>query len=170
MAQLIIKMTTLQFLNTPDTRHQVQVRTDAVYVDGTPVQVRQTTAGRFMTTLDGRTEQLRAVAHGDTLYVQLRGRTLTVNRVDPTRAAASDASASAGVSLAPMPGVVVSVLTSVGQQVKKGDALLVIESMKLQMTIAANFDGEVAQLPLAIGQTFQRNDMLIRLHAPGADA
>ena len=159
-------MTILQCADTPNIRHQVQVRTDAVYVDGTPAQVRQTTPGHFTTTIEGRTERLRAVAHGDTTYVQLRGRTLKVSRVDPTRATASAALAGAGVSLAPMPGVVVSLLTSVGEHVKKGDALLVIESMKLQMTIAANFDGEVAQLPLAIGQAFQRNDMLVRLLTP----
>jgi biotin carboxyl carrier protein len=170
MAQLIFKMTTLQFFDTPDTRHQVQIRTDAVYVDGAPIQVRKASSGSFITTLDGRTERLRAAANGDTIYVQIRGRTVKVNRVDPTRAATSGGSGGAGVSHAPMPGVVVSLLASVGQQVKKGDALLVIESMKLQMTISANFHGEVAELPLAIGQTFQRNDMLARLHTPGETA
>lgn len=66
-----------------------------------------------------------------------------------------------------MPGVVVSLLASLGQQVQKGDALLVIESMKLQMTISASVGGEVAELPLAVGQTFQRNDMLVRLQPAG---
>ncbi|MES2401234.1 MAG: acetyl-CoA carboxylase biotin carboxyl carrier protein subunit [Pseudomonadota bacterium] len=160
-------MTTLQFSDTPDTRHQVQVRTEAVYVDGTAIQVRKSTAGSFVGTLEGRTERLRAVAHGDTIHVQFRGRSIKVNRVDPTRASASGAAGGAGASHAPMPGVVVSVLVAVGQQAKKGDALLVIESMKLQMTISATLDGEVAELPLAVGQTFQRNDMLVRLKTSG---
>jgi biotin carboxyl carrier protein len=167
MAQLITQMTTLQFSDTPDTRHQVQLRTEAVYVDGAPIQVRKSAAGSFIGTLDGRTERLRAVAHGDTIYVQLRGRSVKVNRVDPTRASATGAAGGAGASHAPMPGVVVSVLVAVGQQAKKGDALLVIESMKLQMTISATLDGEVAELPLAVGQTFQRNDMLVRLKTSG---
>jgi 3-methylcrotonyl-CoA carboxylase alpha subunit len=110
---------------------------------------------------------LRAVAHGDIIYVQLRGRSIKVNRVDPARAAASGAASGAGASHAPMPGVVVSLLASLGQQVKQGDALLVIESMKLQMTISATLDGEVAEMPLVIGQTFQRNDMLVRLQTAG---
>ncbi len=167
MAQLIAKMTTLQFSDTPDTRHQVQLRTEAVYVDGAPIQVRKSATGSFIGTLDGRTERLRAVAHGDTIYVQLRGRSVKVNRVDPTRASATGAGGGAGASHAPMPGVVVSVLVAVGQLAKKGDALLVIESMKLQMTISATLDGEVAELPLAVGQTFQRNDMLVRLKTSG---
>jgi 3-methylcrotonyl-CoA carboxylase alpha subunit len=160
-------MTTLQFSDTPDTRHQVQVRTDAVYVDGASVQVRKASSGNFVTTLGGRSEHLRAVAHGDIIYVQLRGRSIKVNRVDPARAAASGAASGAGASHAPMPGVVVSLLASLGQQVKQGDALLVIESMKLQMTISATLDGEVAEMPLVIGQTFQRNDMLVRLQTAG---
>ena len=170
MAQLkkqTSKMTTLQFSDFPDMRHQVQVRTEAVYVDGTPIQIRQSAAGTFVGTLGGHTERLRAVAHGDTIYVQLRGRSIQVNRVDPTRASASGAASGAGASHAPMPGVVVSVLVAVGQQAKKGDALLVIESMKLQMTISATLDGEVAELPLAVGQTFQRNDMLVRITTAG---
>jgi 3-methylcrotonyl-CoA carboxylase alpha subunit len=160
-------MTTLQFSDTPDMRHQVQVRSEAVYVDGTPIQVRKSAPGSFVGTLDGRTERLRAVAHGDTIYVQFRGRSIKVNRMDPTRASASGAAGGAGASHAPMPGVVVSVLVTVGQQVTNGDALLVIESMKLQMTISATLDGEVAELPLAVGQTFQRNDMLVRLKTSG---
>lgn len=167
MAELDPTMTTLQFLDRPDTRHQVQVRTDAVYVDGRPIQVRRLAPGSFVATQDGRTQRVRAVASGDTIYVQLHGRSVKVNQVDPTRASAAGAAGGAGASHAPMPGVVVSLLVSAGQLVKTGDALMVIESMKLQMTISATLDGEVAELPLAVGQTFQRNDMLVRLKTSG---
>jgi acetyl/propionyl-CoA carboxylase alpha subunit len=161
-------MTTFQFSETPDVRHQVQVRPDAVYVGMTPTHVRKVLPGNFAVTLDGRSERLRAVAHGDTIFVQLRGRVWKLNRVDLARRAAADATAGEGVSRAPMPGVVVSLLVARGQQVQRGEALVVIESMKLQMTISADFDGEVADLPLSAGQTFQRNDVLIRLLAAGA--
>jgi len=167
MAQLIARMTTLQFSDTPGTRHQVQLRNEAVYVDGVAVQVRKAAAGCFIGTLAGRTERLRAVAHGDTMYVQFRGRSVRIDRVDPTRARAASAAGGAGASHAPMPGVVISLLVTAGQQVSNGDALLVIESMKLQMTISATLDGQVAELPLAVGQTFQRNDLLVRLQTSG---
>lgn len=163
-------MTTLQFSDTPDTGHQVQVRTEAVFVDGTPVQIRKLAAGSFVGIHGGHTERLRAVAHGDTIYVQLRGRSFQLKRIDPTRASTPDAAVGAGASHAPMPGVVVSLLVAEGQQVRKGDPLLVIESMKLQMTISASLAGEVAELPLAVGQTFQRNDMLVRLNTSGDTA
>jgi len=170
MAQLIAKMITLQFSDMPDQRHQVQLRTNAVYVNGRPLQVRKAAAGSFTGMLDGRTVRLRAVAHGDTLYVQLRGRGVRIDRVDPTRARAAATPGGAGASHAPMPGVVISLLVAAGQQVKAGDDLLVIESMKLQMTISASLDGEVVELPLAVGQTFQRNDILVRLQTCGDTA
>jgi biotin carboxyl carrier protein len=66
-------------------------------------------------------------------------------------------------SMAPMPGVVVSVQVTAGQRVGEGDALLVIESMKLQMTIAAACAGTVEQLPVAVGQTFQRGAVLAQV-------
>ncbi|RYX98026.1 MAG: acetyl-CoA carboxylase biotin carboxyl carrier protein subunit [Comamonadaceae bacterium] len=156
-------MTLLQFSDKPGTRHQVQLRAGAVRVDDADVQVVQPSTGNFMAVLDGRPQRLRAVAHGDTVYVQLRGRAWQVNRVDPTRAAASGRGAGEGASHAPMPGVVVSVLVAAGQVVARNDALMVIESMKLQMTISADFDGTVSELPLAAGQTFQRGGMLVRV-------
>ena len=167
MAQLISTMTTLQFSDMPAARHAVQVRPEAVYIDSTPIVVRKVAPGHFVGTLDGRPERLRAIAHGDTIYVQWRGRSIKVHRVDPTRSAATSAGTGMGASHAPMPGVVVSVLVTAGQQVCMGDALLVIESMKLQMTISAALDGVVAELPLAVGQTFQRNDMLVRITTAG---
>ncbi|UUZ73085.1 hypothetical protein LP415_06735 [Polaromonas sp. P1(28)-8] len=38
------------------------------------------------------------------------------------------------------------------------------------MTISATLDGEVAEMPLVIGQSFQRNDMLVRLQTAGETA
>lgn len=162
-------MTTLQFFDTPDTPHQVQVRTDAVYVDGTSVLVRKASSGNFITTLGGRSERLRAVAHGDTIYVQLRGRSVKVNRVDPTRAAASGAAGAPVLHMRPCRAWSYRCWPAWASR-SKGEALLVIESMKLQMTISATLDGEVAEMPLVIGQSFQRNDMLVRLQTAGETA
>jgi len=64
-----------------------------------------------------------------------------------------------------MPGVVVSWLTLPGKLVKKGMPLLVIESMKLQMTIEASQDGILEDLPFIEGQTFQRGATLARVRS-----
>ena len=162
-------MTTLQFLDSLDTKHQVQVRAQTVFVDGVPIEVRKQAQAGFVCTQNGHSERLIAVANGDTIYVQLRGRSVKLQRVDPTRAARAGSTGGDGASHAPMPGVVVALLVKAGQQVKKGAPLLVIESMKMQMTISSELDGSVKELPLAVGQTFQRSDTLV-LVIPNGDA
>ena len=54
-------------------------------------------------------------------------------------------------------------LATPGAQVVAGDALLVIESMKLQMTIEAPQSGALEDLPFQPGQTFQRGAVLARV-------
>ena len=119
-------------------------------------------AGRF-TTADG--EAAFAVCHGNTLYVQWRGRAWRVERHDPTISHAALAIDHEGQCHAPMPGVVVSCLVQPGQAVALGEALLVIESMKLQATIVAPHPGHVTELPLAVGQSFQRGALLAMVAA-----
>lgn len=164
-------MPSFRFSDTPDLTHQVQVRADAIRIDGTDVRVRSVSPGCFTTPIAGRSERLYAVALGDTLHVQLRGQAWKIERVDPARPALSSSATGtdAGASHAPMPGVVVSLLVTCGQAVRQDEALLVIESMKMQMTICSSIEGSVVALPLKVGQTFQRRDLLARVQAQGAE-
>lgn len=165
-------MTRFHFSDQPATRHRVHSLpgSNTLHIDDVTVAVQRAGEGCFVVPLDGRPERLHAVAHGDTVHVHLRGRAWRLERADPTRSAGAGAGAAAGASHAPMPGVVVSLQAALGQVVAEGDALLVIESMKLQMTIAAPAAGVVAELPLAVGQTFQRGAVLARVQAEGAHA
>ncbi|MES2536331.1 MAG: biotin/lipoyl-containing protein [Pseudomonadota bacterium] len=163
-------MTTFQFNDKPDARHRVTTQGGAIQVGATSVSVRAVGGGSFASAVNGRNERLQAVAHGDAIFVQLKGRAWRLERIDPLRSASAAASGGAGSLQAPMPGVVVSLLVQHGQQVKEGDALLVIESMKLQMTISAPLDGAVTELPFAAGQTFQRGAVLARVDANGEQA
>lgn len=134
-----------------------------VVVDGTRMLVRELTPQTFSVQQSQHPQRLHAVAHGDSVYVQLHGRACRIDRVDPTRANSGSAAQGGGVSQAPMPGVVVSWLMLPGKFVKAGTPLLVIESMKLQMTIEAMQDGVLEDLPFSEGQTFQRGATLARV-------
>jgi 3-methylcrotonyl-CoA carboxylase alpha subunit len=160
-------MTTYRFNDTPERRHRVAAHAGTIRVDGVELAVREVGPGCFVTSIDGRNERLYAVARDDAIHVQLKGRAWRLERIDPTRPASAAPSGGAGSLHAPMPGVVVSILVEEGRRVKKGDPLLLIESMKLQMTISAPQDGEVAELPFAVGRTFQRGAVLVKLRAQG---
>ena len=74
------------------------------------------------------------------------------------------APAAAGAQVkSPLPGSVVKVCVNEGQDVKKGDTLLILESMKMENPILAEQDGKVAQVAVAAGQTVMQDDLLVVL-------
>jgi len=78
------------------------------------------------------------------------GSHIALNYNDPL-AHAGEAETDGGRLTAPMPGKVVAVLVGKGQEVKKGDALVIMEAMKMEHTIAAPGDGMVEDVLYAIG-------------------
>ncbi len=64
---------------------------------------------------------------------------------------------------APMPGMVASVAVSVGHKVKEGDPLLTLEAMKMFTTVTSPVDGTVQELVVAVGNTVESKDLMVRL-------
>lgn len=158
-------MSQFHFRDDPETIHTAQRAGETLRVDGHDVAVRAVAPHAYVAAAGNRSLRVHAVAHGDSVHVHLNGRAWRIDRVDPARGAAGGAAGAPGDSVAPMPGVVIKHVASPGAAVREGDALLVIESMKLQMTITAGRDGVVASLPFAAGQTFQRGAVLAHVAA-----
>ncbi|NHZ33208.1 acetyl/propionyl/methylcrotonyl-CoA carboxylase subunit alpha [Massilia rubra] len=87
---------------------------------------------------------------GDTFHVFTGGRHFVLAYNDPM-AHAGEAEAAGGRLTAPMPGKVVAVLATKGQQVKKGDPLVIMEAMKMEHTIGAPSDGLVEEILYQVG-------------------
>ena len=64
---------------------------------------------------------------------------------------------------APIPAMVSSVNATVGQKVKKGDKLIVLEAMKMQTTVYALADGVVDKFEVQIGDQVESKDLLVQL-------
>jgi 3-methylcrotonyl-CoA carboxylase alpha subunit len=64
-----------------------------------------------------------------------------------------------------MPGKVISLLASAGQTVKKGQAVAVMEAMKMEHTLYAPRDGTVAEVLYAVGDQVMEGGALMRLVA-----
>lgn len=65
---------------------------------------------------------------------------------------------------APMPGKILSVKTSVGQAVKKGDVILILEAMKMENEVVAPEDGTVASIDVAAGDSVEAGAVLATLN------
>ena len=61
----------------------------------------------------------------------------------------------------PLPGSVISVAVKEGQAVKKGDTLLVLESMKMENPILSDCDGTITKIAVAAGQSVMQDDLLV---------
>ena len=75
----------------------------------------------------------------------------------------SDASASKVNELkAPMPGLIVDIRVQPGQAVQKGDALLVLEAMKMENILKAPADGTVGSVRVSLRDTVQKGQVLVQ--------
>ena len=80
----------------------------------------------------------------------------------PAPAAAAPAAGETAVN-SPMPGSIFKVECSVGQSVKAGDVLIVLEAMKMEIEVSAPVDGTVKSIAVATGATVNTDDLLVVL-------
>ncbi len=115
--------------------------------------------GRFA--IAGRGEWLLA-RDGETTWIGHNGFAWAVTAVSTSAAAAGVAD---GDLRAPMPGQVLLIAAAVGDAVRAGDPVVVLESMKMELVMAAPVDGSVAALNVAVGDKVVVDQPLARVEA-----
>ncbi len=120
--------------------------------------------GRRALTLDGEPVAFARAGSADGVIVRLDGRSFALRRRDAAEASA--AGGGANVVRAPMPGTVIVIHKRVGDHVQRGETIVTIESMKLQMKLDAPRDGEIAEIAAREGEGFDKDVVLARLAAP----
>jgi 3-methylcrotonyl-CoA carboxylase alpha subunit len=118
--------------------------------------------GRHEVVLGGHRHLLSVYAAGARIAVFGGAGSASLGLVDPLQHAAQGAGDGGRLS-APMPGKVISLLVTAGQTVRRGQALAVMEAMKMEHTISAPADGVVAELPYAVGDQVAEGAELLRL-------
>ena len=87
----------------------------------------------------------------------------------PVAAAAPAAAPKAPVSangekvISPFPGLIKNLLVAEGASVKKDDAILVLEAMKMETPVAADKDGVVASVDVAVGAVVAEGDVMLTI-------
>ena len=115
-------------------------------------------------TLNGEPVAFARAGSADGAIIRLDGRSFALRRRDAAEASA--AGGGANVVRAPMPGTIVTVHKRVGDKVARGETVVTIESMKLQMKLDAPRDGEIAEIAAREGEGFDKDAVLARLAAP----
>jgi len=137
--------------------YRLQFEDDESSISGQMVGENELTAK-----LDGR--KLTAVFTRNNLDITVlfEGRVWNVTLNDHRQNSMEDESAAGGL-VAPMPSSVVAIEVSVGDMVKKGDALIIVEAMKMEHTIVAPTDGKVKDVFFAVGDQVEDGEELLSL-------
>lgn len=115
-------------------------------------------------TVAGTSERVVIAVLGDDVHVHLDGNAYTLRYSDAQKRLSQHGLGAADDKvLAPMPGTVVALQATAGAEVRRGEPLLVIESMKLETTIAAPRDGVVQAVHVELGRSFERDAILVTL-------
>jgi biotin carboxyl carrier protein len=134
-----------------------------VVVDGREYAVELVRLGRRKVTADA----VRAVTGG--------GAPASPQAAAPAPAAASPAPAAPrpapsargeGGITAPMPGLVLTIKVKEGDTVQAGQALLVMEAMKMENAITASYNGTVSRIYVREGDSISEGDLLVEVARP----
>ena len=77
----------------------------------------------------------------------------------PAAPKASGAKGSVKIT-APMPGKILGLKANAGDTVKKGQAIIILEAMKMENEIVAPQDGKIASMDVAVGASVEAGDLL----------
>jgi len=127
------------------------------------VEILGTRDGQLNLLIDG--ERVTAYVSSDNgkRWVTINGRTNQLTKQSGSRKSRGGHHHAAGELTAPMPGQVRAVNVSEGEAVVKGQTLMVLEAMKMEIRIQAPSDGTVSKVFVKQGETVEREQMLIEI-------
>ncbi|MDY3331740.1 MAG: acetyl/propionyl/methylcrotonyl-CoA carboxylase subunit alpha [Pelistega sp.] len=123
-----------------------------------------TEQGRLLSkvTLDGVNSSMAVVINGEDAYLFDQGKVTHLQLPNDFHHSADEQGHGSGL-VAPMPGKIISLAVNAGDSVKAGQALLVMEAMKMEHTITAPADGKVEEIFYAVGDQVTEGAELIKL-------
>jgi biotin carboxyl carrier protein len=120
--------------------------------------------GMYRVVQDGRSEIVWTIAAGGEQWAFWNGRLFTVRTQSDARTRRARGSGDAHQSLsAPMPATVLKVLVAPGAAVKKGDTLMILEAMKMELPLRAFADGVVRSVSCREGELVQAGAPLVEV-------
>ena len=164
-------------LRLADGVHVVVLGADGATVDGAPhalttadgalvASAHGWTVEEIAFAVDGRPVRALVARRGDRVQACVAGRVFGFALGDEGRTGAAGHAGSGNVT-APMPGKVTTVCVAVGDAVEPGQALVVVEAMKMETTLAAEIAGTVSAVHVAAGAMVDAGALLVEV-APAA--
>ena len=137
-------------------------------------RVERTGSASFRASTGGREHRVQVMKDDPDgpVRVRIAGRTYTVEVQDERQLLMASLGIGTGAGTvapelkAPMPGLVLKVLVEPGQQVAKGDPVIVLEAMKMENVIKAPGDARVDTITVGNGTAVEKGQLLLTFEAP----
>ncbi len=155
-----------------DKEFQIECEGNAVIRDGKsqPWDIIQVKNGIFHVLMNGKSysaEVLKTEPAEKLFVIRVNGNKYTISLKDKydelLHSLGMDNLAGAGMKemKAPMPGLVLDIRVKEGQEIKKGDGIVVLEAMKMENVLKAQGDAVVKKVLIKKGMTVDKNQVLI---------
>ena len=144
-------------LSSENNKFRVQFCDQAVVIE-----VIEKTSKKLTYLIDGVRRHVQYALENDQLYIDLDNGNVAISNVTYAAPEAVDISGDGKIK-APMDGAVVNILVNQGDQVVKGQTLLVLEAMKIQQQIKSDVDGVVLDILGQQGQQVKKRQMLFTI-------
>ena len=126
------------------------------------IEVLHAENGKLDLLVDGERVIAYISSDGAKRWVTINGQTVVLTKASGAKRSGAGQDHASELA-APMPGVVRGVNVGEGESVTKGQTLMVLEAMKMEIRIQAPFDGVVKSLAVKVGQTVEREQILVKL-------
>jgi acetyl-CoA/propionyl-CoA carboxylase biotin carboxyl carrier protein len=133
------------------------------------VESRSAVGDDWQISIDGRVVHLVTACDGPVTHVASDGESWTVTEVDQRGAGGLEGPGSGGELRSPMPGTVIAVTVAIGDRVVRGQAIAVVEAMKMEHTLTAPFEGSVSDVRVAAGASVALDEVLVVIVPSGAE-
>lgn len=117
--------------------------------------------------VDGELRRVFVVENQERTYVHIGGKVIILDNAakeaDRQRSGAGTSGAAPGAITSPMPGNLIKVMVQEGDTVEEGQALVIVEAMKMENEITSPLDGTVKEIKVAPQQAVEKGETLLTI-------
>jgi 3-methylcrotonyl-CoA carboxylase alpha subunit len=137
---------------------------ESARVNGRDLRFRRVSggAGSILVEVGGHLRKFAFAVEGETILLAHRGEAYRLERIDALSVGRAHAHHDQGLE-APMPGVVRGVTVVQGDEVERGQTLVLLEAMKMEIRITAPQRSRVAKILCSVGDQVERGQVLVDL-------
>lgn len=113
--------------------------------------------------IDGKMVSVHVAAEENRRWAHFEGITYKLEKTARSRGGQDGEMSSENILRAPMPGQIRAVYVGIGDSIERGQTLLLLEAMKMEIRIQSPHDGKIGSLSVEVGDSVEKDQILIEV-------